>query len=196
MKSIRLIGDVHGKVHQYSQIIAECPESICVGDFGFKREWDWITDNMPYQPHYIVMCNHDYHPYRNTHYNSLGIWQYTDQGIFTVAGANSVDKHLRTEGLDWFRDEELNVTEQLEAFDAYVRIKPEIVISHDCPQMVMEKFFGYTDKTSTRGMLQHMLDVHKPRLWVFGHHHKHRNELIGSTRFICLEELQWIDINI
>jgi len=185
------IGDVHGKLEQYFKLINNAKKSFCVGDLGFKKQWDKL--NPDYTQHKVVMGNHDYHPYRNTHPRSAGNWSFAD-GIFTVAGADSIDRVYRTEGVDWFANEELNYAEQLEAFDAYVANKPDVVISHDAPQSIVTLLFGYQTKSQTRTMLQSMFIEHEPRLWIFGHHHKSKRVKINRTEFVCLNELEIIEI--
>lgn len=198
---MRIIGDVHGKVDRYQSIIADCETSICVGDFGFKAEWDWYYKNIapigfdkPYR-HLINMGNHDYLPYVGQ-YPSLGHYAeltIENKRIFTVRGADSIDKHLRLEGVDWFPDEELSYSLAEDALESYIEFAPEIVISHDCPQHVMEMLFGHTDKSLTRNLLQAMYDEWAPDLWIFGHHHKSIDVEFDGCRFICLNELEFID---
>jgi len=160
------------------------------GDFGFKREWDWLTKNVSAN-HLTNPGNHDYGPYVNSHAHSTGNYKFfPEYNLFTVRGADSIDRIYRVEGRDWWSNEELNYQEQIDAYDNYILNKPRIVISHDCPQCIMEHLFPYTDKSQTRVMLQHMFEEHKPELWIFGHHHSHRDVNILGTRFICLEELQ------
>lgn len=195
MKSITIIGDVHGKLDKYFDIVNRCENSICVGDFGFKEEWDWHRDLIGY-PHWINPGNHDWNgAYQsieiNGEYLSTGNFRsFSKSGIFTIRGAKSIDKYLREDGKDWFPNEELTYRESLEAFDAYCKSKPRIVISHDCPSSIAEEFFGITEKTGTRQTLQAMFEEHQPNWWFFGHHHKSRDEVIGGTRFICLNELE------
>lgn len=196
-----IIGDVHGLIRGYQNIINNCDFSICVGDFGFKKEWDWLQSHFGGSNHYINPGNHDYGPVLQYQTNqSCGNFAYFDQfDIFTVRGAESIDKHLRIDGIDWFRNEELNYREQLEAFDKYCEIKPKVVISHDCPQSVLESIFkmGWSyGKTQTRTMLEMMFQEHQPELWIFGHHHTSKDEIVNGTRFICLDELETFDIEL
>lgn len=197
---MRIIGDVHGKVERYREIIADCKTSICVGDFGFKAEWDWYYQNVNSVDgkfsHWVNMGNHDYLPYVTQdpslgHYANLTI---DGKRIFTVRGADSIDKRFRLEGLDWFPDEELSYSLAEDALEDYIDFAPEIVISHDCPQRVMEMLFGYTDKSLTRNLLQAMYDSWAPDLWIFGHHHRSVDVEIDGCRFICLDELKFIDL--
>jgi len=200
---MKFIGDVHCKIGKYIPIIRTCEESIQVGDFGFKEEWDWLEKNSSIigLSHKINMGNHDYIPCVNTNPHSLGNWSY-ERGIFTIRGANSIDIHKRIEGRDWFVNEELNYGEGYEVFDNWELSKPDIVVTHDCPALVAEVLFGFPRtginkeyyKSTTRELLQNMFEVHQPKLWVFGHHHINKNETINGTNFICLGELETLDI--
>ncbi len=190
------IGDPHGKIQQYYNIINKCEKSFCVGDFGFKKEWDWLTDNVS-TDHLTNPGNHDYGPYVNSHSHSTGNHKFfPEYNLFTVRGADSIDRIYRVENRDWWANEELNYQEQIDAYDSYILHKPKIVISHDCPQSIMEHLFPYNSKSQTRVMLQHMFEEHKPELWIFGHHHQFKDVTILGTRFICLEELQTFTIKV
>lgn len=197
------IGDPHGHVDQYKEIIDKCEFSICVGDFGFKEHWDAITPHLLDSLPHIHKCNggnHEYGPYVKTHPFSCGNYGWwVNHSIFTVRGAESIDKHLRTEGIDWFANEELTYQEQLEAFDEYCKVKPKIVISHDCPQTALTTMFkmGWSyGKSQTRTMLEMMFLEHKPDLWVFGHHHQSVKMNILGTEFVCLDELETLTIEL
>lgn len=188
-----IIGDVHGKVNEYKKIIDGCDQSICVGDFGFKKEWDWYSDNVDFVKHRINPGNHDYGPYLTTHVGSTGDWEYfSDFDLFTIRGAKSIDQTLRIEGISWFANEQLTYSEGLIVFDKYCELKPKIVVSHDAPHSVIEHLFkyGWLDKSNTTQLLQRMFEEWQPELWVFGHHHQSKDVVINGTRFICLNELE------
>jgi hypothetical protein len=188
---ITVIFDVHGKVDAYKKITEQHERTICLGDFGFKNQWDWHTENINPDKHKILMGNHDYIPYVNSHKASLGDWAWLEEeGIFLVRGALSIDKHLRTEGLDYFSDEELTYKQLEELIDIYIDKKPEIVITHEGPKQATS-FFNYTrnHKSVTDQFLTSCFMFHQPKKWLFGHHHKNLNIQIGKTEFICREEL-------
>lgn len=192
MIKLTFIGDVHGKVEQYHQITRDHKFTMCAGDFGWKQHWEYHRKFIG-TTHWVNPGNHDYDgAYNDQHYSmSTGNFKYFRHiDVFTVRGADSIDKHLRIEGIDWFSNEELNYQEQLEAFDAYVAAKPRIMLTHDCPQSVMTELFGYPEKSQTRTMLEMMFQEHKPELWVFGHHHKSIKKTILGTEFVCLDELE------
>jgi len=193
--NIIVIGDVHGKLKQYHDILKKYPKhsSIQVGDFGFQKHHDWHIENINGNQHKINFGNHDYYPYLfETH--SLENYSLINNEIMTVRGAFSIDRVNRTEGIDWFAYEELNYVEMQAAIDFYETNKPRIVISHDCPHKLRSLLFGIEAKSITTNGLQAMLDIHKPELWVFGHHHTSVNELIDGTRFRCLAELEMMEL--
>lgn len=185
-----IIGDVHGKIVQYNNLISKSDTSIQVGDFGFKKQHDWHINHIDPSKHKINFGNHDYYPYLNMEHSTSN-WSYIEDYIFTVRGADSIDKYLRTEGLDWFRNEELTYKEGYQIIENYEKIKPNIVVTHDCPQSVAENLFSYIhgNKSMTRLILQEMFEVHQPSQWFFGHHHKDIDVMIEGTNFICLDEL-------
>ena len=186
-----VIGDVHGKVNQYYKLINKHKpnESIQLGDFGFKKKHDWFLKEMDITKHKIMFGNHDYYPYLDKEH-SLKDFSFNPQyNLMTIRGAFSVDRVSRTEGLDWFANEEISYGDWYPIMDEYELRKPEIVISHDCPQYMRHLLFGIDQKSITTSGLQSLFELHQPKLWIFGHHHTHIDEVYNGTRFICLKEL-------
>lgn len=150
--------------------------------------------------HKFFKGNHDDYPFyiRDSHNNHIphpsdlgdfGCLQ-VYPNIFFVRGANSIDKNLRTAGIDWFTEEELTYEQCVQCVNQYTINRPDIVLSHDGPQIIVERWFGIQEKSRTRQLLQSMLNIHTPKVWVFGHHHQRREQLIGQTVFVCLGELE------
>lgn len=188
-----IIGDVHSKVNFYWKLIQGIDESIQVGDFGFAEQHEWHIANCDSTKHKIVFGNHDDYAYLNR-VHSLGNWSWNaNYDLFTIRGAKSIDRMHRIEGVSWWKEEELNWTESNEVIDNYSTIKPRIVISHDCPESISMHWFGHSG-SFTRVLLQNLLEIHTPELWIFGHHHRNKNDMINGTRFICLGELQTFTI--
>ena len=185
------VGDVHCKINAYHDIIKkyDC-DSMQVGDFGFDIEHQWHLDNVDNSKHKVNFGNHDDYNFLNKPH-SLGDFSYIEKyNLLSVRGAFSVDQYKRTEGIDWFRNEELDYNEMNLAIDLCELKKPKIIISHDCPHEVRKHLFGIHEKSITSNGLQGMFEVHQPDIWIFGHHHKKKNEIINGTRFICLAELE------
>ena len=85
------------------------------------------------------------------------------------------------------------------ALAEYEQCKPTLMITHTCPSSisevvgsskVMESYglAGFNSKTNE--LLQMMVEVHKPALWVFGHFHKSWRRSIRGVEYICLDELE------
>ena len=77
-------------------------------------------------------------------------------------------------------------------------MKPEIVISHDCPASVVPEFMTNDwklEKSFTGLVLNTMFEIHQPKTWIFGHHHNSKTVTKNGTEFICLDELSYMDID-
>lgn len=199
-----VIGDIHGKVDRYLKLLARHPgePSVQLGDFGIGFPGD---DPLPPLPSnaWFLRGNHDNPEAARSHANYLGDYgSRTIDGIriFFLSGAWSCDQWHRTEGINWWRDEELRVAELRAAFDLYEKLKPEIVLTHDGPDEAVRSLLDgqaahkELTRTSTGNALNAMLDVHRPAKWIFGHWHKRFRRRIGGTEFRCLPELAWCRI--
>lgn len=195
MSKYRIIGDVHGKFQGYESIIADCDNSIQVGDFGlgFGRPEPDVDGN-----HKFIRGNHDNPASCKAHRNWIPDGTLHDGIFFCIGGASSIDADMRTEGLNWWRDEELSYIEFQKIIEDYERIKPDYVISHDVPQTVCEMTFRRLIRISdiTRNALDTMLQIHKPKFWAYGHWHMDVTTNYEGCVFRCINELSWIDIDV
>src|SRR5262249_47941884 len=118
-----------------------------------------------------------------------------------IGGAVSIDKHYRHEGYDWWADEEPSYADLCTMTDVYAVAKPRVMITHDCPEAIVSAVCTIMQKekmhfpSRVRQALQVMWEMHKPELWLFGHYHTSMDMTRGGTRFICLDELEYIDID-
>ncbi len=200
--SIWTIGDVHGNIGSYiatigyinrqeERISGSKAKSLQVGDLGigFPR-----SEFVPYmEDHKFIYGNHDNPEVCRKHPNCLGdfgVWE----DIFFVSGAWSIDKNDRTPMLDWWPDEELSWDKWNQCIELYKQVRPSIVVSHDCPEMVSFDFWKIKCTSNTAKGLQALFDIHQPDLHVFGHHHKAADGILNGTRFVCLPELQTFKI--
>jgi len=119
-----------------------------------------------------------------------------------VGGGLSVDRRMRTEGFDWWPDEELSIAALNALVNRYVDALPHTMVTHDCPESVADAMMArhnlskFTDPSRTRQAFQSMFELHRPRLWIFGHWHHSFDGVIDGTRFICLAELEARDIEV
>jgi predicted phosphodiesterase len=194
-----VIGDVHGHHADYLDLIDNAQYSVQVGDFGFS--WDILTKaNVDPTKHRIIGGNHDNYTLAHTFPHYLGDFGLVNHGgvtFFFVRGERSVDAYLRTENISWWRDEELDMATAYNAVAAYEASQPDIVISHGCPADVLPFFVTNPSKyhpSRTAQLLDSMLEIHRPKLWLFGHHHTSEVLTDRGTVFQCLNELETVTI--
>jgi len=181
-----IIGDVHGRISEYNDIIKDQESSFQVGDMAFK--YSDILCNNPCK-HVFIGGNHDNWDIINNCPNYLGRFGiYRD--IFFVGGAKSIDTWSRIEGVSWWPQEELGYIECNQCIRKYAVTRPKIVISHDCPSSVRRSVFGIKNDSQTSNLLENMLEIWKPELWIYGHHHKSTRNQINNTYFIGLGILE------
>ena len=196
---MRFIGDTHAKFDRYQAIANEAPASIQVGDFGAGFQ---PLPNMG-PSHRFIRGNHDNPAICATSPNWIADGT-SENGMFFLGGATSVDKHSRSEGVDYWQDEEVTIAQGNALLDAYEdealkNGRFDFVVTHECPESIALNIFNrrrdkLEDHSRTRQILDAMLAIHAPRCWIFGHWHTDIDVVIGETRFICLSELSYMDI--
>ena len=195
--SITLIGDIHGKYEKYHKILsrqAENPYTIQIGDFGFKYD---TLRNVDHTKHLILPGNHDNYNicYNYAHFLPDYGYMVNFNGVdfFYYRGANSIDRQYRTIGIDWWDNEEVKIENFMKARELYRDIKPDIMLTHDCPNDVVDYLLEPHQKryeNTTGWALQELYNIHQPKLWFFGHWHRSWNMKINGTHFRCLNELE------
>lgn len=213
MKSIAIVGDVHGKFDEYYQQIKKsgARESIQIGDMGvgfgktsdeiLMTYLDHLNDQDANSYHRFFRGNHDSPDVCNGHPYHLGDWGYlSDYGIFWIAGAWSIDWEWRKEGIEWWSDEQLSDDVWKEIREAYSDIKPNIVLSHDAPLDAYSQVLGYHGSriipTTTSRELNGLFFIHQPKRWTFGHHHTGITQNYLGCEFRCLAELEIYELRI
>lgn len=220
----RIIGDVHGCIKMlqkrppyvlgarpYLDIIKDCDYSVQLGDMSLDyADLDGINFN-----HRFFGGNHDNYDTIFNVPNSLGNFGLVSIGgidFFFIRGAFSIDaaSRLNCEWWHgrklWWKQEQLLYSQANQALSLYERVKPDIMITHSCPKEVADiigspealRAFGFEPKTFTtftQTMLSRAFEIHKPRLWVFGHFHKDVSLHLDGTQFVCLNELQYLSLD-
>lgn len=217
MTVYRFIGDVHGKFKQYKNIIKDVEVSRQVGDFGVGfMKWDYhenekvFTTNPPYD--HIMKGDHKF--IRGNHDNPIVCQQqsyWIPDGtievvngvkLMYVGGGISIDKDWRTEGFDYWADEELSYHKLQGIIDLYDVEKPDIMVSHEIPEEITKVIEIVSGRqklnidSRTRDAFQTMFENHQPKLWIHGHWHCTYRKEVNGTLFIGLNELEYLDINI
>lgn len=203
--TIRVIGDVHGKIGGLKNVMragAEYDRCVQIGDLGFESDYDRLeralrrSRTLPSPDAFsFVPGNHD--DYENLPAYSLGDYG-TSGPFFYARGATSIDRDRRTAGVDWFPDEEMEYTAMRQCVSAFREAQPAIALSHDGPKTVTSEMFRWMRDIPSRTatMLDRMLEVWRPQLWIFGHHHRTKKYVAGETTFWCLGELRALDVHV
>lgn len=209
-----LIGDVHGRFRAYQRIIKSAPASIQVGDMGvgFRRiraglERSNGAGDVQYlanPPHYAMLPEHRF--IRGNHDNPHVCRRHSqwisdgcvDGKVMFVGGAHSSDRRFRTSGYDWWSQEQLSEHDFGRIIERYLKAKPAVMVSHDCPVDVAPLVNSHHsfESTRTNNSLQLMWEAHQPELWIFGHHHLSFDQVANGTRFVCLAELEARDFDL
>lgn len=199
---IHVIGDIHGNVLAYWDVVRDMGEdhTVQVGDFGDAKAYERaenVVDGLG-DRHFFFGGNHDEYPQLpDWHLGDYGALPFYDNGFF-VRGADSIDKDYRTPGRDWWPEEQINQFRHGEVLEAYTDAEPDLVLSHAGPDVAVRTMFPDAElyDTATTHLLNRMWSTHRPRAWVFGHWHESRLHEAGDTLFVCLGELEAATIRV
>lgn len=208
MTKTRLIGDIHGDLYPYQLMLEGQKRSIQVGDFGIGFAGPYWHEKAEYiqeqGDHRFIRGNHD-HPKKckeeMTYYIPDG---FVENDVMFVGGAWSIDWGWRTEGIDWWADEECSIAEFEQIIDTYRTVKPRVMITHDAPTFVTAEMFVKTGKafgdkiiqTRTGQAFELMMDIHQPEEWYFGHWHHTASATFRGTKFQCIGVNDFIDVDL
>lgn len=211
MSKTRFVGDVHGLKNDLSILLSDIPEDVTsvvqVGDmgvgFGQSDYWHESLDEMMTKVNArFIRGNHD----NPSVCPEMKTWipdGLVENDVMYVGGAWSIDYQWRTMGIDMWEDEELSHEELDRILSIYDLVRPKVMVTHDCPLSVSKQLFidngksfsKQQYKTRTGLALEKMFELHQPELWLMGHWHLDADQVINGTRFICLNELSYIDVN-
>lgn len=218
---MRIIGDVHGKYYEYYNIAKNVEYSFQLGDFGFSNAWDALSySDLDHAKHKVGQGNHDPHDIVHNYKHFAGRYGPVEIGgtkAYWIGGALSIDlvyrvAHWLQANRDpsqktWWAEEQLCLEEMGECREQWSIIKPELVISHTAPSAIINLFannrpgnildhfgWGYDYQDVTSQFLTSLWDIHRPKLWVFGHFHLSYDATVRDTRFKCLAKLEHFDL--
>lgn len=208
----RVIGDVHGLKNDLNILLDNIPEDVTsviqVGDmgvgFGQGDYWHESLNEMLLSVNArFIRGNHDNPSVCKTMSTWIPDGQVENDAMF-VGGAWSIDHRWRTMGFDIWEDEELSYEELDRVVSVYELIQPSVMITHDCPLSVSKELFidngqsisNQQYRTRTGEAFEVMFGIHQPKVWIFGHWHSNADKVINGTRFICLSELSYCDIDL
>lgn len=197
---VRIIWDIHWATDKYLGIIKYSDESIQVGDFWFKKQHRWHERNVDAKFHKVLFWNHDDTRFLNKDHS---LWDFGHRQLpswfkfFVIRWAECapMDKAARIEWKDYFRDEELSIPQGNECVEMFREIKPDVVITHECPEFLipyLKEWDSYSNRTTQ--LLQACFESHKPKLWIHWHHHVNYIGDHSWCRFVTLWINKFLDI--
>ncbi len=184
---------------------------ICCGDFGYWPNF-WGTQlTHPYDPakpdkgilfqggkFKILFCdgNHEDHwslkqledneIVPNVFYMKRGSTYRLPDGrnILFMGGANSIDKHMRKIGVDWFPEETISHGDMQNLPDE----KVDILITHTCSEDILSDMCDgkIYDNDPSRAAVSYIVNKYKPDLWYFGHWHMYKEGIYKNTKWTAL----------
>jgi len=176
-----------------------------VGDFG------WWPRSGPYHRAFItelaqspvpwVFCdgNHEDHTALDQEAGKpvelrSGVWHvprgvqvsWSDRSFLFFGGAVSVDRHKRSEGWNWFREEIASAAQRERALAAG---RVDVVVAHDVPDgdVGLDLRPGVwpdeltEESAAHRRFCSELVDSANPALWLAGHYHQRTTGTLGDT---------------
>lgn len=191
------LGDVHGNIIHCLKLSEANPDTtiVQVGDLGvgfvpldvFFR----LPKNFKFFP-----GNHDCRKLCSGIPHCLGDYGEAYGKFFFVSGADSIDKDYRIEGVSWWPDEELTYQQAEDCLEKWKHSKVDTLVAHDLPQSFAEGFKLIYDKTLTRNLLENMIQARKPKLFIYGHHHRKIKTVFNGIQVVELgiDEPYFVDL--
>jgi len=127
---------------------------------------------------------------KNLHYIPRG---YVSGNVMFIGGADSIDKSLRTPGKDWFPEESISQRQFYRITDIQEYI--EVIVSHEAPLDFIRTVMKPKRMPSSLVMNQ-IFEIFKPKLWIFGHHHRSINESFNDCRMVGLNSGEVVEIDV
>jgi len=203
MRTINFIGDLHCQTF-FKKFFT--PNSVQLGDLCLLGYDEWSFED---GKRYFVCGNHDDFTVLDPDAPGLTMVAknlfhiprgHVDGKMMFVGGADSIDRKDRLAGRDWFPEEAISQKQ----FDRIMSInkKIEVIVSHDCPQFVVEKLltnkFGVFScyRFPSNLALEAIFEKFKPKMWIFGHHHRYFDQTIRECRFVGLDIGQSMQLSV
>jgi len=207
-------GDIHGNAIAAKSIDERAAEAgvdivVQVGDFGMyflgpKKPCPLATyfeERESGPTWYTCGGNHDNWPLWDSMPSEDGLTKIAKDCLYVhrgqsleldgkkhlfFGGAESIDKDRRVDGVSWWAEETPTVAQFSDFFDALETYKPEVVVTHDAPLVVDIWKYNRSHNPTPRNLEAiWKQSTHRPKLWMFGHHHMAELWKIDGVAFYC-----------
>lgn len=206
--NIIVMGDIHGNWNALNKVVEEKRPDIILqcGDFGWwpkfhGQKWNQYGINNGNTKIYFCPGNHE--DWKNLNRKWSGEKNEVMSNIFYMkrgavltlpdkrnvlfmGGANSVDRHLRLEGWDWFREELITQKDLDNLPDTHI----DIVISHTAPKKfdINIPYCEDKERDPCRFALDIVFEKYNPSLWYFGHWHDTKEGIYNGCKWFMLNQ--------
>ena len=208
--NIIITGDIHNEFSKLNALISRHKPDllICCGDFGYWPNVSWAAplSNIKPQGTKILWCdgNHENHwslrdretdeLHPNVIYMPRGSTYELDDGrtIFFMGGADSIDKHRRKLGVDWFPEEVIRGCDLMNL----PKVDVDIFVTHTCPMELMNEMLKFNPAKfgdPSPRELSELWKIYKPDLWFFGHWHVYRETDMFGTKCYALGTCSYLN---
>ncbi len=203
MTKVMWVGDTHANIDNMQRVLLHAVENridqiIQLGDFGWWPRWktgqrfiDFTTEEVlrhGINPLIFIPGNHEDYQSLQGYYNVMSLHKLTD-GIYMagrgyhcqvgqkriafVGGGVSVDKHIRTVGVDWFEEESISQRECYNICNNLSRQGIDILACHDTVDFVQNigNLKLLPNFQAVRQALTAIADVCRPDRIIHGHYH-------------------------
>lgn len=203
----------------------EIEEYVIVGDFGFfpriaddsagileynkyvqaKDTNDipvrWIDGNHEDHELIEVMVNKGVKTHERYGAEHIRRGTYENRRLY-IGGADSIDKHSRVQGIDWFPGENIKMRDYYTAcenVDRWGHQTIDLLVTHEVPYSLLANIANWNSKDtpdghSNRMILDDIYNRYKPKVVIHGHHHTpyigtHKHDAVHSVLHVSLGNL-------
>ncbi|EHQ04662.1 metallophosphoesterase family protein [Leptonema illini] len=205
------IGDIHSDFESLEILVrfmlhrvSGISRVVQVGDFGFwplQASWLWYPKSKLPVPVSFIDGNHEDHVALrraasndatkvSEHYDATYIPRgFVGDGFVYCGGATSYDRAYRTEGLDWFPEENITDEEIRRGIRNCEGQKIRIMVAHETIReafrLIKRPNWIFADQNRER--LEELFNAARPEIYIHGHYHFFSEYEYLGCRFICLQ---------
>lgn len=116
------------------------------------------------------------------------VFNFAGKSFFTMGGATSIDKAMRTEGISWWKEENISSQDLDEAYKNLAKVSNTVdyVLTHAAPEAfareLIEKQYYRYNADMNEMHLRDLSQIIKFKNWYCGHYHINHS----NGKYICL----------
>lgn len=200
---VALCGDWHGNVGRAAKALTSLSYAgvttvIHLGDFlfGYAGAYRRTTETISHLATELgiqllfIDGNHDDHEFLRSagaetgfaqiaenlwHIRRGTVWSWRDKTWCGLGGAGSIDKFMRTPGVDYWDDEVVTIGQVTRALAALGEAEADVILTHErpttAPRVVPKKSFGHMVDAHIKSTPELLAHLGEPQVWAYGHYH-------------------------